>query len=379
MIECLTMARDSSHWLQVMRGFSRALVGIGLVAFAASSAQAVSDQKAAVPTNAPNAVPTHPAQTAAAAVIAQHQADIQAARARCTALLASIVAVSVPHDSIEEGDCGALAPIELSSVGKNPQVAFVPPVIVTCDLAVALHDWVKTDIQPLARKHLGQPIARMETMSSYSCRNAYGRTMSKLSEHGKANAVDIRGFVTASGQAAYVLEHWGLTSGEIRAAAAAAEKEQAAREAAAKAEAAALALRLAAAKAKTLPNVEKSGASQNPLASAKTIVEGLPQPGLAFGNGQKPSNTGSTPSLGLTPSKLGGPKKHKAAVEPHQDAALPTTVGGASEATSFFLRSVHDTACQRFATTLGPETNAAHRNHFHIDLAERKTAKRICD
>ncbi len=34
-----------------------------------------------------------------------------------------------------------------------------------------------------------------------------------------------------------------------------------------------------------------------------------------------------------------------------------------------FLRDVYKDACTHFNTTLGPDTNAAHRNHFHFDLA----------
>lgn len=33
-----------------------------------------------------------------------------------------------------------------------------------------------------------------------------------------------------------------------------------------------------------------------------------------------------------------------------------------------FLRIVHRSACRRFSTVLGPEYNAAHRNHFHFDM-----------
>ena len=33
-----------------------------------------------------------------------------------------------------------------------------------------------------------------------------------------------------------------------------------------------------------------------------------------------------------------------------------------------FLRIVHRSGCRRFATTLGPDYNAAHRNHFHFDM-----------
>ncbi|ROL74644.1 extensin family protein [Pseudomonas vranovensis] len=33
-----------------------------------------------------------------------------------------------------------------------------------------------------------------------------------------------------------------------------------------------------------------------------------------------------------------------------------------------FLRDVHASACDSFNTVLGPEYNAAHRNHFHLDM-----------
>lgn len=33
-----------------------------------------------------------------------------------------------------------------------------------------------------------------------------------------------------------------------------------------------------------------------------------------------------------------------------------------------FLKQVRDGACKQFSTVLGPEYNAAHRNHFHVDM-----------
>lgn len=33
-----------------------------------------------------------------------------------------------------------------------------------------------------------------------------------------------------------------------------------------------------------------------------------------------------------------------------------------------FLRVVHESACKRFGTVLGPGYNAAHRDHFHVEL-----------
>ncbi len=35
---------------------------------------------------------------------------------------------------------------------------------------------------------------------------------------------------------------------------------------------------------------------------------------------------------------------------------------------SRFLRAVHDDACRIFNVTLGPDYNAAHRDHFHVDV-----------
>ncbi|MCH4893155.1 extensin [Sphingomonas sp. SFZ2018-12] len=44
-----------------------------------------------------------------------------------------------------------------------------------------------------------------------------------------------------------------------------------------------------------------------------------------------------------------------------------------------FLRDVRDGACDLFATTLSPEYNAAHRDHFHLDHADRGAMRwRVC-
>jgi len=42
---------------------------------------------------------------------------------------------------------------------------------------------------------------------------------------------------------------------------------------------------------------------------------------------------------------------------------------GSSEEQAF-LRRLHQSACKRFGTVLGPEYNAAHANHFHFDMAK---------
>jgi hypothetical protein len=44
----------------------------------------------------------------------------------------------------------------------------------------------------------------------------------------------------------------------------------------------------------------------------------------------------------------------------------------ANDERSRFLKEVHDGACKIFGTVLGPEANAAHKNHFHFDMAKRR-------
>ncbi len=36
-------------------------------------------------------------------------------------------------------------------------------------------------------------------------------------------------------------------------------------------------------------------------------------------------------------------------------------------------------ACAFFTTVLGPTTNAAHSDHFHLDMAERSSGFRLCE
>ena len=40
--------------------------------------------------------------------------------------------------------------------------------------------------------------------------------------------------------------------------------------------------------------------------------------------------------------------------------------------------AVSATACLYFSTVLDPESDAAHENHFHLDLLERKAGFRYC-
>jgi hypothetical protein len=289
--------------------------------------------------------------------------EIELAQARCAVLLKGLPVVAVPEGPLREGnECGAPAPMRLISVGKEPQVAFSPPPTLTCDMIAQLHRWVERDVQPLARKFLAAPIVRVETMSSYSCRNAYGRAHGRLSEHGRANAVDLGSFVTAHGKAALVISDWGPTAREIAAAATAGSKGAA-----------------------------QAGA---PVRQAKGSPEASPQPQPVAtlapaelpGRAAAAAITGFSLSIPGVMVQIGGgsDKSAASAFAPAQRLGGPKlkTAGGApalnTDARLDFLRAVHAAACRQFGTVLGPEANSWHKNHFHIDMAERPRGA-ICE
>ena len=247
------------------------------------------------------------AKDAAATPAAWKPEEIAAAQARCTAILKDLDAVSTPVPPIREGQCGAAAPIRLTSLGKNPAVTFSPPALVDCELAGALAGWIKNDVQPLAIKHLGAKIVRVEVMSDYACRTSAGRGAKHLSEHAFANAIDIGSFVTEKGQTASVLGGWGTPKREI-AERIAAEKAKAEKEAQA----------LAAADAKAQENLKDPAAKPDDKKTAPRCrrLERSERRQQAAPN--QPAPTGSTRSPITLPgasasqmhetTKLGGPK-----------------------------------------------------------------------
>jgi hypothetical protein len=318
-------------------------------------------------------------QDAAAATLAATTwsvEEIAAAKARCTIVLRGLDVVAVPKEPLRDGECGTPAPMELVSIGRNPQVTFSPPPTVTCDLIQALSGWLKSEVQPAARTMLDGPVVRVAVMSDYSCRNAYGRKGSRLSEHGRANAIDIASFVTNRGTGATVLTDWGMTERDVAARIAAAEKAQRSLDAR---------KAVAAKTARPAPSAPSLiAANDSPKRPAATIADlaargALPDSfseassGLARAIGSELRGTHSDPvALGLTsPGRLGGPKD----AGDGQSSVPALNEGGARQ---HFLRHLHETACRTFGTTLGPEANAFHRNHFHLDMAMRQSL-RICE
>jgi hypothetical protein len=121
--------------------------------------------------------------------------EVVDARRSCERILSGLDIIWRPDEPIgREGACGTAAPIAISEVA---QVRIDPPATVNCDFAKALHDWFAHDLKSAARKQLRSEILAVRNASSYACRLRNNGRTGKLSEHGRANALDISGFVFA--------------------------------------------------------------------------------------------------------------------------------------------------------------------------------------
>jgi hypothetical protein len=257
------------------------------------------------------------------------ETQVIAALRECLRLLTPIAAEVEVSEPLKQDQCGAPAPVLVRRIGSGAnKVEISPPAVVNCPMVVGLHTWVEKTLQPAAQEAFGSRIARLRGVSGYACRNRVGSHShaDRLSEHAFANAIDISGFITTDGRTIDVAASWGPTAREE-------------------------AQRLAAARTK-----------ENALVADKTPDAGRQRDhkisALAASDRPRPTSIQTVELQGraIRASDINAPRR--------EDAA--------KSAEAQFLRRLHRSACDVFGTVLGPEANAAHRDHFHLDLAHRR-------
>lgn len=351
--------------------------------------------------------------------------EIEEASRLCRDVLTRLDAEVEYLSPLREGRCGDPAPVRLISIGKADPVRFKSSPTVSCRMLEPLARWIDNGLQPAAAKHLEARVTELSVMSSYSCRTRYGRAGARISEHAFANALDIGSFGLADGRTVSVLKHWGATKRDIaEAVAVAAAKinpaapldaaggpagtqetrlslgspgpvDQTAR-LVPKAvimpdrpavplpqprdrimrvpplSAVALAPPLPATRqlpppAEQSPGVRPTRPSMKPPLEASRITEQATMPPLPV---RRPLRQAVTRQLSLD-DRRNRPSSPSPAVFP----APPYRLGGpkpVEKSLVLFLKAAHAYACRIFGTTLGPEANEAHRNHFHVDMYPRR-------
>ena len=335
--------------------------------------------------------------------VAWKDPKVATARAACAEMLAGITLDYDQLDPIKKGLCGAPAPILVRSIGSDPPVTISPPATMKCTLAVALNAWLKDTVQPAASV-LGSSVVKLRNASAYKCRNRYGGANTPISEHALANALDISEFVFASGQRFKVLGNWpyGASAGplapepplpnprrlaeEFALEDAAISRETTGSVVAVSNRASFGGALAAVTKVKSNPFVRPSpppvarpplspvpqtrparrseGRVSTPVATAKSTTKSNPFKSNPFISPLPPPG-------GTAPAPEPAP-----ALEADEEPSSPRMLQ--AQDASAFMRVVHDDACKTFETVLGPETNAAHKDHFHFDMKKRRYVK-ICE
>lgn len=107
-------------------------------------------------------------------------------------------------DRIFAGGCSARGAVQLTEIG-TPTANLGA---MTCPLARTYARWTREAVQPAATQWLGARVIRIESFGTYACRPVNNRAGGRLSEHGRANAVDIAAFVMEGGRRVTVLDGW---------------------------------------------------------------------------------------------------------------------------------------------------------------------------
>lgn len=100
--------------------------------------------------------------------------------------------------------CGIAEPIRLREVNG---IVLTTPATINCDTARALQTWLEDGVVPTLRR-TGGGLASLRVVASYSCRTRNNQPGARLSEHSTGNAIDIAGFVLASGQEISLISGW---------------------------------------------------------------------------------------------------------------------------------------------------------------------------
>jgi hypothetical protein len=110
------------------------------------------------------------------------------------------IAPSIP-DIKGPGGCGGedLVRLEAIVLPDKRKVPVKPAAILRCKMATAIADWIRTDVVPIAAK-LGSTVSDLDNFDSFECRGRNRVVGAQLSEHGRANALDVRAVKLANGK-----------------------------------------------------------------------------------------------------------------------------------------------------------------------------------
>lgn len=109
----------------------------------------------------------------------------------------------LPDRSFANG-CSATHAVKLVAIG----IPVTNLGAMKCMTALPFTSWVRNVVTQQAQAFFGKPVVRIESYGTFACRPKNNVKGADLSEHGRANAVDIAAFILQGGRRITVLADW---------------------------------------------------------------------------------------------------------------------------------------------------------------------------
>jgi hypothetical protein len=126
-------------------------------------------------------------------------AEAAAQPSPCQVRLAKIATFKPLPILVGPGECGATDAVQMDSfeLPDKSKVAVMPAATLRCPMAEEIVHWVREDVVP-SLKNL-PPLRALDNFASYDCRGRNNVRAAQMSEHGRADALDVRDFKLADG------------------------------------------------------------------------------------------------------------------------------------------------------------------------------------
>jgi hypothetical protein len=127
--------------------------------------------------------------------------EVTSAPSACRQRLEKFAVITPMPRLIGPGACGGTDIVRVDAVigSGGRKIEIKPAPYLQCPMAEQLALWVRDDTTPLLAT-VGGLLKSLETYDDFSCRGRNRKMSGKVSEHGKANAIDLRGFTLMDGR-----------------------------------------------------------------------------------------------------------------------------------------------------------------------------------
>lgn len=123
---------------------------------------------------------------------------------RCFADLQALGKVEALPDRTYPNGCSATSAVKLVAVG----IPVTNLGAMRCELALPFVEWLQQAVQSAASDRLASRVVRIESFGTFACRPVNNVEGNRMSEHGRANAVDVAAFVLANGRRITIAGDW---------------------------------------------------------------------------------------------------------------------------------------------------------------------------